>query len=80
MSRIVRAVSAEGVSGASGIGPLPGRSGAGLYAIERASRIRRNGWSRTDRFLTAQMRNYRQFSNLYVTGWRSWNRPKTSRG
>lgn len=43
MSRIVRAVSAEDVSGASGIDPLPdGRSGAGLYAIEQASRIRRN--------------------------------------
>ena len=43
MSRIVRAVSAEDVSGASGIDPLPdGRSGAGLYAIEQASRIWRN--------------------------------------
>lgn len=40
MSRIVRAVSAEDVSGASGIDPLPdGRSGAGLCAIEQASRI-----------------------------------------
>lgn len=39
MSRIVRAVSAEDVSGASGIDPLPdGRSGgAGLYAIEQAT-------------------------------------------
>ena len=43
MSRIVRAVSAEDFSGASGIDPLPdGRSSAGLYAIEQASRIRRN--------------------------------------
>jgi hypothetical protein len=43
VSRIVRAVSAEDVSGASGIDPLPdGRSGAGLYAIEQASRIWRN--------------------------------------
>jgi hypothetical protein len=43
VSRIVRAVSAGDVSGASGIDPLPdGRSGAGLYAIEQASRIRRN--------------------------------------
>jgi len=43
VSRIVRAVSAEDFSGASGIDPLPdGRSGAGLYAIEQASRIRRN--------------------------------------
>ena len=43
MSRIVCAVSAEDVSGASGIDPLPdGRSGAGLYAIEQASRIWRN--------------------------------------
>ena len=34
----MRAVSAEDVSGASGIDPLPGgRSGAGLYAIERAT-------------------------------------------
>jgi len=39
-----RAVSAEAFSGASGIDLLPdGRNGAGLYAIERASRIRRNG-------------------------------------
>ena len=43
MSRIVRAVSAEEVSGASGIDPLPDdRSAAGLYAIEQTSRIRRN--------------------------------------
>jgi hypothetical protein len=43
VSRIVRAVSAEDVSGASGIDRLPdGRSGAGLYAIEQASRIWRN--------------------------------------
>ena len=43
MSCIVRAVSAEDVSRASGIDPLPdGRSGAGLYAIEQASRIWRN--------------------------------------
>ena len=41
MSRIVRAVSAGDVSGASGIDPLPdGQSGAGLYAIKQASRIR----------------------------------------
>ena len=41
MSRIVRAVSAGDVSGASGIDPLPdGHSGAGLYAIKQASRIR----------------------------------------
>src|SRR2546421_12157199 len=40
---MVRAVSAEDVSGASGIDPLPdGRSGAGLYAIDQASRIWRN--------------------------------------
>src|SRR2546421_1733492 len=40
---MVRAVSAEDVSGASAIDPLPeGRSGAGLYAIERAIRIWRN--------------------------------------
>jgi hypothetical protein len=38
VSRIVRAVSAEHVSRASGIDPLPdGRSGAGLYAIEQAT-------------------------------------------
>ena len=38
VSRIVRTVSAEDVSGASGIDPLPdGRSGAGLYAIEQAT-------------------------------------------
>jgi len=43
VSRIVRAVSAEDFSGASGIDPLPdGRSSVGLYAIEQASRIRRN--------------------------------------
>ena len=43
MSRIVRAVSAEDASGASGNDPLPdGRSGAGLYAIEQANRTRRN--------------------------------------
>ena len=44
MSRIVRALSAEDVPGANGIDPLPdGQSAAGLYAIEQASRIRRNG-------------------------------------
>jgi len=38
VSSIIRAVSAEDVSGASGIDPLPDdRSGAGLYAIEQAT-------------------------------------------
>jgi len=44
VSRVVRTVSAEDVSRASGIDPLPdGRSAADLYAIEQTSRIRRNG-------------------------------------